>query len=111
MRVREYIRDVVDGAEPHFVLVQPRAQFVQCMFGDFVPDDGIERLPVRDALGVGQEARVGDQVGPPQGAAEALVDALGGRCNRCPLVIASSEERRVGKEWVSTCRSRWSPYN
>src|SRR3546814_14874539 len=20
-----------------------------------------------------------------------------------------SEERRVGKEWVSTCRSRWSP--
>src|SRR3546814_11293991 len=23
---------------------------------------------------------------------------------------ARSEERRVGKEWVSTCRSRWSPY-
>src|SRR3546814_15048871 len=23
---------------------------------------------------------------------------------------AESEERRVGKEWVSTCRSRWSPY-
>src|SRR3546814_11529864 len=22
---------------------------------------------------------------------------------------ARSEERRVGKEWVSTCRSRWSP--
>src|SRR3546814_12763997 len=22
-----------------------------------------------------------------------------------------SEERRVGKEWVSTCRSWWSPYN
>src|SRR3546814_14737789 len=21
-----------------------------------------------------------------------------------------SEERRVGKEWVSKCRSRWSPY-
>src|SRR3546814_6008355 len=21
-----------------------------------------------------------------------------------------SEERRVGKEWVSTCSSRWSPY-
>src|SRR3546814_20730963 len=26
-------------------------------------------------------------------------------------VPASSEERRVGKECVSTCRSRWSPYN
>src|SRR3546814_3209014 len=26
-------------------------------------------------------------------------------------VIARSEERRVGKECVSTCRSRWSPYH
>src|SRR3546814_15813077 len=25
--------------------------------------------------------------------------------------ISRSEERRVGKECVSTCRSRWSPYN
>src|SRR3546814_13501658 len=25
--------------------------------------------------------------------------------------LASSEERRVGKECVSTCRSRWSPYH
>src|SRR3546814_15156687 len=24
--------------------------------------------------------------------------------------LARSEERRVGKECVSTCRSRWSPY-
>src|SRR3546814_8079296 len=29
----------------------------------------------------------------------------GGRC------MARSEERRVGKECVSTCRSRWSPYH
>src|SRR3546814_15864477 len=26
------------------------------------------------------------------------------------LAIIRSEERRVGKECVSTCRSRWSPY-
>src|SRR3546814_12060409 len=26
-------------------------------------------------------------------------------------VGSRSEERRVGKECVSTCRSRWSPYN
>src|SRR3546814_14130846 len=25
--------------------------------------------------------------------------------------LARSEERRVGKEVVSTCRSRWSPYH
>src|SRR3546814_11109096 len=29
---------------------------------------------------------------------------------RDPLVPSRSEERRVGKECVSTCRSRWSPY-
>src|SRR3546814_11638260 len=27
------------------------------------------------------------------------------------LVFVRSEERRVGKECVSTCRSRWSPYH
>src|SRR3546814_16448276 len=39
-------------------------------------------------------------------------------CQMClPTVIGSyyfigrSEERRVGKECVSTCRSRWSPYS
>src|SRR3546814_19455461 len=26
-------------------------------------------------------------------------------------IQSRSEERRVGKEWVSTCRSRWSPYH
>src|SRR3546814_5399723 len=28
-----------------------------------------------------------------------------------PHGIKRSEERRVGKECVSTCKSRWSPYN
>src|SRR3546814_18317107 len=31
------------------------------------------------------------------------------RYRRDPVI--RSEERRVGKECVSTCRSRWSPYN
>src|SRR3546814_15604075 len=30
---------------------------------------------------------------------------------RFEIDTARSEERRVGKECVSTCRSRWSPYN
>src|SRR3546814_2827297 len=33
---------------------------------------------------------------------------------RCQVIAphaARSEERRVGKECVSTCRSRWSPYH
>src|SRR3546814_12565663 len=28
-----------------------------------------------------------------------------------PIALSRSEERRVGKECVSTCRSRWSPYH
>src|SRR3546814_15162165 len=27
------------------------------------------------------------------------------------LAVIRSEERRVGKEWVSKCRSRWSQYH
>src|SRR3546814_5130064 len=27
------------------------------------------------------------------------------------IIVYRSEERRVGKECVSTCRSRWSPYH
>src|SRR3546814_19215779 len=27
------------------------------------------------------------------------------------IILSRSEERRVGKECVSTCRSRWSPYH
>src|SRR3546814_12758446 len=30
-------------------------------------------------------------------------------CRPCPRCGQRSEERRVGKEGVSTCRSRWSP--
>src|SRR3546814_3449592 len=35
------------------------------------------------------------------------------KCQRpqCDGTLDRSEERRVGKECVSTCRSRWSPYH
>src|SRR3546814_5275729 len=54
------------------------------------------------------------------------VEREGGRLDRGKLIqiwanlagrggaferVARSEERRVGKECVSTCRSRWSPYH
>src|SRR3546814_7783962 len=35
----------------------------------------------------------------------------GGMKPRHAELLARSEERRVGKECVSTCRSRWSPYH
>src|SRR3546814_17713139 len=39
---------------------------------------------------------------PPAGRARWTIELLAGE---------RSEERRVGKECVSTCRSRWSPYH
>src|SRR3546814_11791611 len=55
-------------------------------------------------------------------AVEAIVEAfpghvqLGGGIRNREAVerwfdLGGSEERRVGKECVSTCRSRWSPYH
>src|SRR3546814_6952313 len=38
--------------------------------------------------------------------------SITGDPDRPPARVATrSEERRVGKECVSTCRSRWSPYH
>src|SRR3546814_11965572 len=34
-----------------------------------------------------------------------------GQAIRRVIDVGRSEERRVGKECVSTCRSRWSPYH
>src|SRR3546814_13956977 len=45
---------------------------------------------------------------------EAIIDAVfqgAGKVAKNPIPPTRSEERRVGKEWVSTCRSRWSPYH
>src|SRR3546814_13379454 len=39
------------------------------------------------------------------------VSGDGGDRNRPSANPSRSEERRVGKECVSTCRSRWSPYH
>src|SRR3546814_18127488 len=38
-------------------------------------------------------------------------DVAGARDRPEVISLTRSEERRVGKECVSTCRSRWSPYH
>src|SRR3546814_20630066 len=50
----------------------------------------------------------------PRDAARELVGTLAHPLNRARVdpgrrVVSRSEERRVGKECVRTCRSRWSP--
>src|SRR3546814_16766074 len=60
----------------------------------------------------------GDQVGNSEGACDGGGNELiGCRHDGAQIAIGHvtvnqrSEERRVGKEWGSTCSSRWSPYN
>src|SRR3546814_8567692 len=53
-------------------------------------------------------ARPSPATSPPSAASP----ATGGRSSSPPgHSRRRSEERRVGKECVSTCRSRWSPYH
>src|SRR3546814_5846399 len=49
-------------------------------------------------------------IGAARGALRAFLAAEQARASRS-RAVARSEERRVGKECVSTCRSRWSPYH
>src|SRR3546814_12878027 len=46
-----------------------------------------------------------------KGKARRIADRLFGRRANSGGPEQRSEERRVGKECVSTCRSRWSPYH
>src|SRR3546814_18068782 len=48
-----------------------------------------------------------DRPGEPRGHVFAEAKRLADLAHRAAR--AQSEERRVGKEWVSTCRYRWSP--
>ena len=47
----------------------------------------------------------------PVGGDAGLSDSGGLELGGEGLHVGRSEERRVGKECVSTCRSRWSPYH
>src|SRR3546814_6876399 len=62
---------------------------------------GHHRFVAFEYTGPGERDYLGEAEGgvPQRGAHATASDA------------ARSEERRVGKECVSTCRSRWSPYH
>src|SRR3546814_19638422 len=61
--------------------------------------------PVRKAVAQALEGLKGRGIVQPAFIDRLLADGAG------PVAGERSEERRVGKECVSTCRSRWSPYH
>src|SRR3546814_3253336 len=65
-----------------------------------------ERCPMPSALDLRLETAYNLITGPGGPIEVGSVERFGR-----PLPFIRSEERRVGKECVRTCRSRWSPYN
>src|SRR3546814_10953673 len=59
-------------------------------------------VPTVSALGTIYQSLTGEGTTAAQSAALSAV-------SNSHDVVERSEERRVGKEWVSTCRSRWWP--
>src|SRR3546814_17451608 len=95
---------------------------------DAMPLGGVEQplpqLGILDRLPGGRPPSIPAPAMYPLGDAVADIDAVGGEDDvagplqrfQAPdrskeLHAIRSEERRVGKECVSTCRSRWSPYH
>src|SRR3546814_12064130 len=58
----------------------------------------------------GRQTTVNDELKEQASAIEEGRADVMGACNIL-FMMARSEERRVGKECVSTCRSRWPPYH
>src|SRR3546814_11934236 len=96
MRISDWSSDVCSSDLWHF---GPKAQEVWSIFAAH----GLAAELVEDASG--------DLVPPPGSVPPAFLcfDEWGEET--APVLAWRSDERRVGKECVSTCRSRWSPYH
>src|SRR3546814_16164485 len=97
MRISDWSSDVCSSDLQNIVAVPRR-----CM----AFDDGRVRKDGRFELGMSIEH---DSMGELKVPGDALYGAQTQRAiDNFPI---RSEERRVGKECVRTCRSRWSPYH
>src|SRR3546814_12663443 len=74
-------------------------------------DSAAVRRAVKEALAAGLKELIfvtPDSLTPVE---TQFGDVGNGKAERVVVARQRSEERRVGKECVSTCRSRWSPYH
>src|SRR3546814_12054351 len=83
--------DLVAGADADHVEIIEHVELGHAQAGDAVVADRAPR---------------GNRIEPAP-----ATRTLGDGAVLCALVTARSEERRVGKECVSTCRYRWSSYH
>src|SRR3546814_5515123 len=64
-----------------------------------------------DALGDRRERHADRYIKPPEEMHRLFARYPEALARTLQIAARRSEERRVGKECVSTCRSRWSPYH
>src|SRR3546814_19528800 len=69
----------------------------------------LDHLAIRHGGGLDGDELVEPVMG--QDEAAGMLREMAGRADELTREIERSEERRVGEEWVSTCRSRWTPYH
>src|SRR3546814_18072202 len=101
MRISDWSSDVCSS---DLVALTQRTVFVHEELGH---DEQRDALDAIGRVGGLREHQVDDIVGQVMLARR---DEDLGAGDRMAAVAVRSEERRVGKECVSTCRSRWSPY-
>src|SRR3546814_19535616 len=76
----------------------------------FSDNENQQLLPSYDTIDVGVVAYIGDNW-EVRVQGSNVTDELALTEGNARIVGDRSEERRVGKEWVSTCSSRWPPCN
>src|SRR3546814_18173710 len=108
MRISDLSSDVCssDLFSQELRLTSPSSSKVQWVAGLFYYSDSIDREERFVVTSVAPLPRgLGGDNTALQNASTKSYAAFG------QVPIPRSEERRVGKECVSTCRSRWSPYH
>src|SRR3546814_18774176 len=102
MRISDWSSDVCSSD-----LMKPSYIIMAAVFAVSSPALANENWQEKDTDGDGQLSRAEHDAGVA--AAWTAKDADGN--GQLSTAEARSEERRVGKEWISTCRYRWSPYH
>src|SRR3546814_20449740 len=105
MRISDWSSDVCSSD-----LYLPFLLTCACQGPQSFLERGTGRTPAQHSLGLAiSHAPVFGIEGPRLRRQSGLFKRQEGR--RRNIQQGRSEERRVGKECVSTCRSRWAPYN
>src|SRR3546814_6241602 len=99
MRISDWSSDVCSSD----LGAKPRRQHLQHAVARVMAERVVDLL---EAVEVEHEQRQSARLAP--GGQDALLQPI---VEQRAVGQVRSEERRVGKECVSTCRSRWSPYH